>query len=82
MDSSRLFQSLTVLGRSCFVHVCLAEFNFKALRVVSCKVCYNVLVLIALDSPWSNRTLVPDMGDVVIGLYNRELFFFGGGEIF
>ena len=63
MDSS------IVLGEKLFLllysYVCLAKFSFKTSRVVSCKLRYNGLVLVVVDGPWSNRSLVPDKGDVV-----------------
>ena len=67
MDSSRLLQSLTVLGKKLFLYnyACLAKLSFKASRVVSRKLRYNGLVLVAVDGPWSSRSLVPDRGDVV-----------------
>ena len=58
-----MFQSLTVLAKKLFVvvyTVCFAKFNFKAARVVSCKLGYNVPVLVVFDGPWSDKPLVPD----------------------
>ena len=55
LGSSSLLQSLTILGKNLvFVHVCLAEFYFKAVQVVCCKLRYNVLVLGVLDGHWSD----------------------------
>ena len=47
VDSSSLFQSLAVFGKKLFLYASVFP-NFKAVRVVSCQLRYDVLVLWSL----------------------------------
>ena len=43
------------------------------MQVVSCKLHYNVLVLVVFDAPWSKRPLLSERYDVVLCWYSCEL---------